>query len=83
MEHFLHAHLEDHVGMGTDPHAVRRHVPQHRIDRDAVAPFREGIDPDQYTVATQKLLAHVVRRIVGIERARLRCRARPSHRKRD
>src|SRR5262249_55726122 len=28
MEHLLSAHLEDHVGMGADPNAARRHLTQ-------------------------------------------------------
>jgi hypothetical protein len=68
MEHFLHAHFEDHVGMGTDPHATRCHVTQQRVENDAVVPLGEGVDPDEDTVATEKLLAYPIRHIVGIER---------------
>ena len=45
--------------MGTDPHAVRRHVPQQRVEHDAVVAVGDRIDPDEHTVATQKLLAHL------------------------
>jgi hypothetical protein len=76
---FLHTHLEDDVGMGTDPHAVRRYVPQHCIERGAVAPLGEGVDPDQHAIATEKLLAHLIRHIVGITRG-LRLNAERGHR---
>jgi hypothetical protein len=79
MEHFLHAHLDDDVRMGADPHAVRRHVPQQRVEHDAVAPLGEGIDPDQHAIATEKLLAHLIRHVVGIERG-LRFDAERGHR---
>jgi hypothetical protein len=68
MEDFLHPHLMNNVRMGTDPHAACRHIPQQRIEHEAVAPLGERVDPDEHAVATEKLLPHLVRHIVGIQR---------------
>jgi hypothetical protein len=76
---FLHAHLENHVRMGTYPYAFRRHVPQQRIEDNPVLSRKERINPDKDTVAAEKLLAHLIRHIIGINRG-LRFNAERGHR---
>jgi hypothetical protein len=68
VKNFLHAHLEDHVGMGTDPHTSRCNLPQQRIEHSPVLSLGYWIDPDEHTVATEKLLAHFVSDVVRIDR---------------
>jgi hypothetical protein len=38
MKDFLHAHLEDHVGMSADPDSLGRDISQHRIEHHPVLP---------------------------------------------
>ena len=76
---FLHAHLEDHVGMRADPHAFRRDIPQHRIEDSPVLSCKKRINPDKDAVAADKLLAHLIHHIIGIDRG-LRVDAERGHR---
>ena len=75
---FLHAHLEDHIGMGTYPYTFRRHVPQQRIEDYPVLSRKKRINPDKDAIAAEKLLAHLIRHIIGIDR-RLRFNAERGH----
>jgi hypothetical protein len=68
MKNFLHAHLEDHVGMGANPDSPGRDVPQHRIERNPVLPLGYRINPDEHAVELQKLFPHLVRYFVCIDR---------------
>ena len=60
VENFLHAHLEDHVGMRADPRAAGRDVAQQRVEHGARPAGVERIDPDQHAVDPEELLAHLV-----------------------
>jgi len=79
VKNFLHAHLEDHIRMGTDPYAFRRHVPQQRVEHNPVLSRKKRIDPDQDTVTAEKLFTHLIGHVIGIERG-LRLDAERGHR---
>src|SRR6202030_492943 len=54
--------------MCTYPYAFRRHIPQQCIEYDPVLSRKKRIDPDEDTVAAEKLLAHLIGHIIGIDR---------------
>jgi len=65
--------------MCTYPYVFRRHIPQQCIEYDPVLSRKKRIDPDEDTVAAEKLLAHLIRHIIGIDRG-LRFNAERGHR---
>ena len=68
VQDFFDPHSENDVGVRADPRASRRHIPQHRVEHLPGAAFVDRIDPNQHAVAGQKLGAHLVRIIVGVNR---------------
>jgi hypothetical protein len=68
VENLLHAHLENDFGMRADPRALGRHVEKHGIEHCPRLSVMDWIDPHQNPVDSQKLLAHLVGDIVGIDR---------------
>ena len=60
VEDFLHAHLEDHVGMRADPRAAGRDIAQQRIEHGARLAGVERIDPDEHAVDPEELVADLV-----------------------
>src|SRR5215813_5738379 len=53
IEHFLRAHLQNHVRMRAHEHTTAGHVTQNRIELRAVAVLADRIDPDEHTVDPQ------------------------------
>ena len=69
MKDFFHAHLQDHVGVCTDPDAPGRNVPQHCIERSPVfVLLGNRIDPDKYAIHIQELFSHLVGDLIRIDR---------------
>jgi hypothetical protein len=68
VKHLFRAHLEDYTRMRTDPNAVTCDVTQHRIKHCPVSPGKKWVDPDQHSIACEKLGANLIHYIIGIER---------------
>src|SRR5947207_490344 len=68
VQDFFDAHLEDHIGVGADPGSARRYLTQHRIEYCSGLPLMDWIDPYEHPINRQKLLAHLVGDVVGINR---------------
>jgi hypothetical protein len=68
VQDFLDSHLQDHVGMRADPGAARGNLAQQRIKRAAGSALMNRIDPHEYAVSQQQLLAHILRELFGIDR---------------
>ena len=82
MEHLLSAHLEDHIGIGADPDAMRRDLAQKRVEIGPVAPLVNWVDPDEHTIDRGELCAHGVEDIVLVDH-RFRIDADVSERRED
>ena len=52
--------------MRADPGAARGDVAQHRVENRPGLPVMDRVDPDEYAIDGQKLLAHLVDDIVGV-----------------
>jgi hypothetical protein len=68
VQDFFDAHLEDHIGMRADPGSARRDITQHLVEYSPGLPFMDRIDPHEDSINRQKLLAHLVGEVVGINR---------------
>ena len=68
VQDFFHAYLEDHVGVRADPGSARGNVAQHRIKHSPGLPFTDWIDPHEHSINSQKLLAHLVSNVIGVNR---------------
>jgi hypothetical protein len=65
--------------MSADPHPSGRNIPKHCIELRPGLAAGNRIDPDEHTIDVQKLLAHTVCHVVGINcwlRANAECRQR-------
>ena len=68
VQNLFDAHLEDHVGVRADPGSARCYITQHRVEHRPGMPFVDWIDPHEHSINSQKLLAHLVGYVIGIER---------------
>ena len=56
-QYFLRAHLQNDVGVGTDPDTLGGHVTQQGIQERPILPVGDGIDPDEDAVDLEELVA--------------------------
>src|SRR6266446_3266932 len=68
VQDFFHTHLEDYVGVRADPGSARGYVTQHRVEYRPGLPLMDRIDPHEHSINRQKLLAHLLGDVVGINR---------------
>jgi hypothetical protein len=54
--------------MRANPRAAGRHVAQHRVEHAPGLPFMDRIDPDEHPIDRQKLGAHLVGDVIGVNR---------------
>src|SRR5437899_762489 len=53
--------------MGTYPHALRCDVSQYRVERGAVAPVSNGIDPNEHAINADELRVNFVNNVVAVD----------------
>jgi hypothetical protein len=68
VQNLLHAHFEDHIGMRADAGPKRGHITQHWVEYCPGLPVVDRIHPNEHSVNSQKLPAHLVGDTVGIDR---------------
>jgi len=68
VQDLFHAHFEDHVGVCADPRSAQCYVTKYCIEHRPGLPFMDWIDPHEHSIDRQKLPAHLVGDLVGINR---------------